>query len=200
MSFDAVMVLGKELRRYPVRARRELRARAAGAAIALREGAKWVFSLEDCLRGQQLSGSRVVADMLREMGVPEHQMVLDERTRSTREEALEAARLCRERGLRRLLVLTAAYHVERARWYFDEAFPEGGAFVTTPETLIGKATPLERQAIREGIPDAAAWELERSSERLFAGLAYALSPLPHSLRWGLEVRIGALYRRATDSA
>lgn len=194
------MVLGKELRRYPERARRELLARSAGAAIALREGAQWAFSLEDCLRGQSLSGSRIVAEMLRELGVPEHQLVLDERTRSTREEAIEAARLCRERGVRRLLVLTAAYHVERARWYFDEAFPEGGAFVSTPETLIAGATPMERQAIRDGIPDAAAWEDERSSERLFAGLAYALSPLPHSLRWSLEIRIGALYRRVTDPA
>jgi hypothetical protein len=36
LRFDAVLILGKELRRDPERALRELRARSAGAAVALR--------------------------------------------------------------------------------------------------------------------------------------------------------------------
>ena len=192
------MVLGKELRRDPERARRELRARAAGAAVAAREGARLVFALEACLRGQSVSGSRIVAEMLEELGVPPERVLLAERTRSTREEAVEAARLCAQHGVRTLLVLTSAYHVERARWYFEEAFPGGGAFVTTPESLSPRATPQERAAIRQGIPDARVWADERQVERVFAGLAWVLSPFPPALRWRLEVGAGALYRRAGD--
>ena len=46
MRLDAVMVLGKELRRDPERARRELLARSVAAVVALRDGARRVITVE----------------------------------------------------------------------------------------------------------------------------------------------------------
>ncbi|MCB9759526.1 MAG: YdcF family protein [Alphaproteobacteria bacterium] len=197
MSIDGIMILGKELRRYPQRARRELRARAAAASVAVREGARVVFTLEACLRGQPLSGSRIVADMLAELGVPVGRIVLGERTRSTREEALEGLAGARAHGLRRLGVITASYHLPRARRYFEEVFPVGHVTVVTPEAFLQRARGLERRWILEGIPDAAVMRQERPIELALSAVGAALAPLPEPLRWQVEVRTGALYRQVS---
>lgn len=190
------MILGKELRRYPERARRELRARSAAASVALRDGAREVIALEAVLRGQAHSGSRIVAEMLTELGVPAEQMLLGERTRSTREEALEGLRLSQERGYSRLVVVTSAYHVPRARRYFREAFGGlGPVEVVAPESFLQRANARERAWIEAGGTDAECLRQERPAELAFGALATALRPLPAPLRWQLEVQAGALFRR-----
>jgi uncharacterized SAM-binding protein YcdF (DUF218 family) len=154
------MILGKELRHHPDRARAELAARSAGAAVALRRGAQCVVNLEAPLKGQGEAGSQIVRRYLTELGVEPAQMLLAERTRSTREEALEGAALCRQKGWSRLLVVTARYHVERARQHFEEQLGSR-VLVTCPEALWQGARPLERQWMERGIPDlevrAGAW-------------------------------------------
>lgn len=192
------MILGKELRRYPERARRELRARSAAASVALRMGAREVISLEAVLRGQARSGSRIVAELLEELGVPPGQTVLAERTRSTREEALEAARLSQERGYQRLVAITSAYHVPRARRYFRDAFRGlGPVEVVAPESFIQRANATERAWIEAGAPDAVCLRQERPTELAFGALAAALRPLPAPIRWRVEVGAGALFRRVS---
>ena len=121
MHVDGVLILGKELRHFPERARRELKARSAAAAVALRaHGAQAAVSLEAPLAGQEDAGSAIVASFLGELGVPAERMVLDERTRSTREEAVEGARVADRLGWKRVLVVTSAYHVPRARRVFGD--------------------------------------------------------------------------------
>ena len=70
MNFDAVLILGKELRRDAERARAELRARSAAAAVALRRGVAEVWTLEARLRGQAEAGSDIVRGYLGALGVP----------------------------------------------------------------------------------------------------------------------------------
>jgi hypothetical protein len=194
LQFDAVMILGKELRRYPERARRELAARAAGASVALRHGVPRVVALEAPLVGQDRAGSAVVCELLAELGVPADRVLRDERTRSTREEAVEARRLCLEQGWRRLLVLTAAYHGPRAFRQFEEALGPGRFALTTPSALLRGAGPAERAWIEAGEPDAQAWAEERRVERLLGAMAAGLAWLPAPLRWQVEVQAGALWR------
>ena len=61
MRFDAVMVMGKELRLDPTRGARELRARAAAASALSRKNAAVLMALEAPLKGQERSGSAIVA-------------------------------------------------------------------------------------------------------------------------------------------
>lgn len=194
--FDAVLVLGKELRRDPDRARRELGARAAAAAAAYRAGATFVATLEARLRGQERSGSAIVAEYLVALGVPEAAIVRADTTRSTREEAVLGARLFRERGVRRGLVVTARYHVPRAqRLFADEG---ASAAVHAPEALWRWANATERAWIAEGEPSAEVMAAECRVEAILSNLARALAPLPKPARARLEIVAGAWLRGVTD--
>ena len=150
--FDAVLVLGKELRHDPTRARRELQARCAAAAVALRQGAQVVATLEAPLRGQDISGSTLVVENLRALGVPAERIVQQQHSHSTREEAMLARTLAAAQGWRRLLVLTSAYHVPRARRIFLDHFAEGAVTLHAPEGFWRDASPEERAWIAAGTP------------------------------------------------
>lgn len=196
MAPPAILILGKELRRDPERARRELRARAAAAAVALREGAAFVATLEARLRGQEVTGSELVAGYLAELGVPVDRIVRRDQSRSTREEAVLGAALFAERGVERGIVLTARYHLPRARRLFAEA----GARVElrSPGELTRGATPTELTWIHAGEPTAATFTDEAGSEALFGALEALLRPLPHRVRARLEIEAGGWFRRATE--
>lgn len=194
--FDAVLILGKELRRDPDRARRELRARAAAAAAAWRAGATFVATLEARLRGQEESGSTIVRAYLRELGVPDAAVVYADTTRSTREEAVQGAALFRARGVRRGLVVTARYHVPRARRLFaDVGAPVA---VHAPEALWRWATPGERAWIADGEPIPSVMADECRIEAVLSQLARALAPLPVTARSRVEIAAGAWFRGVTD--
>ncbi len=194
--FDAVLILGKELRRDPERARRELRARAAAAAAAWRAGARFVATLEARLRGQDRSGSTIVVEYLAALGVPPDAIVQADSTRSTREEAVDGTALFASRGVRRGLVVTARYHVPRARRLFEEA--HAPAAVHAPEALWRWATDTERAWIAEGEPSAEVMEAECRVEALLSNLARAMAPLPASARARLEITAGAWFRGVTE--
>jgi hypothetical protein len=196
MRLDVVMVLGKELRRDPERARRELLARSVAAVVALREGARRVLTVEARLRGQAESGSALVVEALLARGVRPDQILQREQSRSTREEAMMAQALCAEHKLGRLGVITAHYHLPRARALFDEHFSPGQVELFTPETFAQRATPDERALIFAATPTAPTLAEEARAEAVLFTLARVLSPLPDALRFGLEVRAGALLRRA----
>ena len=192
--YDAVMVLGKELRRDRPRALRELGARTAAAAIAWRTGTSRIISLEAPLQGQEEAGSRIVARMLAELGVPASALHLEETTRSTREEAVGLRRVANAHGWRRLLVITTTYHVPRSRRTFHDVLGPDRVDVLPPEDLLDVALPRERALILAGLPSPEALARENRTEALFSLLARLLRPLPSPLRWDLEVRAGGVYR------
>lgn len=190
--FDAVVVLGKELRRDPERARRELMARAAAAAAAIRGGATVVYTLEALLRGQADSGSAIVTRFLLELGVPRDQIVARDWTRSTREEAARASAMVREGGHRRALIVTAAYHVPRARRHFEDVCTLGE--VHSPEVMWRFANAGERAWISAGASGEEALGRERKAEIVLGGLANALAPFPRVVRHGIEIAAGVAWR------
>jgi len=192
LPFDGVVVLGKELRGDPDRGTRELRARAAAAAAAVRAGVPFVATLEARLRGQDRSGSALVAELLAELGVPPERVVQEDRSRSTREEARLAAEVFGRRQVRRCLVLTARYHAPRARRIFEDTGLH--VAVHAPDALWRFATEQERGWIHAGEPDAAALRLEGRRERLWGTLAALLSPLPVAARASIEVTAGGYWR------
>ena len=196
MRLDAVMVLGKELRGDPARARRELLARAVAAVVALREGARRVLTVEAKLRGQAESGSALVVTALLARGVQPAQIIQREQSRSTREEAMMAKMLCDEHKLGRLGVITAHYHLPRARALFEDHFSPGEVELFTPESFAQRATAEERALIVAATPTAPTLAAEGRAEAVLFTLARALRPLPDAARFAIEVRAGALLRRA----
>jgi hypothetical protein len=192
--FDAVQVLGKAVGREPVRCHRELRARAAAAAAAHRAGATTVLSLEALLRGQDRPGSAIVAEHLAALGVSPERLVLEERSRSTRDEALMARDIVQHRSIQRLLVVTSAYHVPRARRIFTEVLGESRVSVHGTMALYALADARERAWILDGEPSEATRGSEGRLERLLLGAEAAVSLLPRHTRWKLEAWVGELWR------
>lgn len=191
---DAVLVLGKELRRFPARARRELAARAAGAVVLWRRHGCPVLALEAPLRGQREAGSAMVTGLLRSHGVPLGDIEAAEESRSTREEVLALRRRARDRGWAQILVLTAAYHVRRSQVICDGVLGPGCARVLAPEALLAGAPPDLQPAIRAGVSTPAALAPEHAVERRLTLLAAVLRPLPRRVRFGVEVAAGAAAR------
>ena len=194
---EAVLVLGKELRRDPDRGRRELAARAAAAAVLWRMHDCVVVCFEAPLRGQTEAGSAIVGRFLAEHGVPDSAVRLSRRSRSTREEVLLLAAAAHSHGWKRIAVVTSRYHAVRARRMVDEVMGEGGARVVVPEELAEHADAWERERIRAGTPCTEVLRRERRVEALMTVLAYSLRPLPASLRFRVEVVAGGVLRRAT---
>lgn len=195
MAFDGVLILGKELKRDRERALRELRARSAAAAAALRRGAKAIASLEAPLSGQAEAGSVIVARYLEQLGVSPEQMILQQTTRSTREEAIEGKAVADAQGWDRLLVITAVYHAPRARRLFEEHLGRDRVTVHSPQAMLRHATEQERRWIIEGDSPAAELTSELRIESVFSAAEQALMVLPARLRWSIEMQAAALLRR-----
>ncbi len=200
ICFDAVVVLGKELRHEPERAMRELRARAAAASAVHRATGATIATLEARLRGQEDTGSAIVRRLLDELGVAEQAVYREDQTRSTREEVARTLHIAQQRGWRRILVVTARYHIPRARRLFaDElgAAAQPQVVVHGPPALLRLANAAERRWIAAGEPDADTMARECRAEAVLSTLARVVRPLP--FRRSLEIRAGAWLRGYTDS-
>lgn len=126
---DVIIVLGSGLRRDlqpgPALTRRSVRAAElwkAGFAPAI-----------ICSGGYATWSTRSEADgcaqILRENGVPADAIIIEERSRSTEENAVYSHEIMRERGWTTALVISDAYHLLRATWIFSA---EGVTFTTSP--------------------------------------------------------------------
>ncbi|MCB2264178.1 MAG: YdcF family protein [Candidatus Thiosymbion ectosymbiont of Robbea hypermnestra] len=93
---------------------------------------------------------------LRDLGVPEERVLLEGSSRNTFENARETGRLLADRGMDRVLLVTSAYHMRRARATF------GAAGVRTIPAPTDYEVPAERTlTLLDFLPDAGA--LMRSS-------------------------------------
>jgi uncharacterized SAM-binding protein YcdF (DUF218 family) len=69
-------------------------------------------------QANQYSEARAMRMLLVDLGVPPSAILLEEKSRNTRQNASESARMLRERGMSRILLVTSASHMERARTHF----------------------------------------------------------------------------------
>lgn len=88
---------------------------------------------------------------LRELGVPDSAMVLEEASRTTRENARFTDVVLRERGIERILLVTSALHMRRALGLFEA---EGIEVVPAPTDHEARAVARWQQ----WLPDAGALE------------------------------------------
>ena len=59
-------------------------------------------------------------------------IILEKRSRSTYENAVQTRRLMDEFGFRSIILITSAYHMKRARYIFNRVLPDGASVETHP--------------------------------------------------------------------
>ncbi len=110
-----------------------------GARIARAGKARWVIVTGGTMpwSGERGSVAEATRAFLVELGVPEQAVLLEGRSRSTREDALYSADLIGARGFQRVLLVTSALHMSRALESFRavgiEAIPAPTDFEVMPE-------------------------------------------------------------------
>lgn len=90
-------------------------------------------------------------EFLRDLGVPDSALLLEGRSRTTRENAIYSAELLRSRGIRRVLLVTSALHMHRAKKLFEQQGIE-----VDPAPTDHEARPLS--SWQRVLPDAGALE------------------------------------------
>ncbi len=85
--------------------------RGRGSLIVACGGVAWLGTIE----------ADAIARMLYERGVPPSAVLLDRASRDTRENAIHAAKLLRERRRDRVVVVTCSWHLPRAERLFARA-------------------------------------------------------------------------------
>jgi uncharacterized SAM-binding protein YcdF (DUF218 family) len=73
-----------------------------------------VFSAGHVTPSDEPTEAALTVRMLASWGIDPARLVAEERARNTHENAVECARIVRERGWRRVLLVTSAYHMPRA--------------------------------------------------------------------------------------
>lgn len=144
---QAIVVLGGYVRRDDHRRRAEL----------------GTFSLYRCLHALQLyrqrplpmvlSGGKnadglgptqaaAMSRFLREQGVRPEDILLEERSQTTYENAVESARILKDRGLQRVVLVTDAIHLLRAELCFEKlgivTYPQGTYYQATSPPPLGE--------------------------------------------------------------
>lgn len=68
---------------------------------------------------EEFGEARVLIRQLRDWGIDEDRLIVEDHARNTRENAVYSERIVREHGFARTLVVTSAFHVPRARECFE---------------------------------------------------------------------------------
>ena len=142
--YDAVIVLGGALEPGATRASGEVQLNAAGERVQrgfelLREGrARRALLSGGAVDAEGPTDAEAMATLLTRWGIARERLVLETRSRNTRENALEAAPLVARERWGSLLLVTSAAHLPRAAGCFR-------AVGLTPDTLA-----VDVRALRPG--------------------------------------------------
>ena len=152
-TFDAILLLGYELDGQD-RAAQELCLRAQAAARAYAQGmAKVIVACGGAAPGHDITEAAVMARLLREAGVPEGAVVLEDQSQDTMENMrFSAQKLGGAKG-RHVLVVTSDYHLRRA-------------------VMTARRTGFRAKGFAATLEHDAAWRKKRNQE-----LAYTLDLL-----------------------
>lgn len=117
-------------------------------------------------------------DLAEELGVPPERIVLNPHSRTTAEEARDIGELGRQRGWRRILLVTSAYHLPRSLESFErrsglEVIPVACDFQLPERAQFG--APTAASLVMDLLPSADALELSTVAVKEHLGsLAYRL--------------------------
>jgi len=117
---DAIVVLGARVLPDGEPAD-SLRTRTLQAVKLYRDGIAPAIICTGGVGDNPPAEAKVSAALAARNGVPQEDLVLEEHSTSTRENAEYAARICRERGWKRVVVVSDPYHLLRAGREFERA-------------------------------------------------------------------------------
>lgn len=92
------------------------------------------------------SEAHLMRDVLAVMGVPAEHLILEDQSRNSHDNAVNSARLLRDRGMHRILLVTSAFHMPRANALFLAQGLDVIAAPTDYQRVIG------RSVLPAGIP------------------------------------------------
>lgn len=101
----------------------------AAAALVLAGYGRWLI-----VSGSADGAAATMARVALRAGVPEQQILVDDRAESTVRNARNSARLMRRHRLRRAILVTSPYHTRRAAMIFREEFRRWGLEVRVTAT------------------------------------------------------------------
>ncbi|WP_368564209.1 YdcF family protein [Pseudoxanthomonas sp. UTMC 1351] len=165
---DAIVVLGGGqyygwLKKENVRLSDLESSRVAAGARAWLAGRAPVIILTGGKAGR-ISEAQRMAEAINRLGVPDSALLLEERSRSTRENAQYTAALAKPRSIRTVLLVTSGLHMPRAALVFREA-----GFHVVPVPVPERARRMSW--VRSWLPSPSAlWRSGRAMKE-FAALA-----------------------------
>lgn len=62
----------------------------------------------------KISDSRAMAEVLKELGIEEDKLIEESKSKDTSENAFYVAQICEEKGFKKIILVTSAYHMKRA--------------------------------------------------------------------------------------
>lgn len=68
----------------------------------------------------KVSDSRAMAEMLKELGVDPSKIIEDSKSRDTSQNAFHVAEICKQKGFKKIILITSAYHMKRAFIHFKK--------------------------------------------------------------------------------
>lgn len=116
-AVDAVIVLGAALSEPGVPGPALRRRLAHGVTVWKRRNAAFLV-VSGGIVGPPPAEAEVMRVLAMEQGVPSERIVVEDQARNTFENAVYSGRICRDRGWRRLAVITDAHHMRRALFVF----------------------------------------------------------------------------------
>lgn len=115
--FDAAIILGARTRADNSPSP-SLERRVAQGVRLVAQGQAGVFLASGGVVGGPVPEALVMRDMALAQGLAQHQILCEERSTNTLENALFAGALCRRKGWSRICVVTDSYHLPRALYAF----------------------------------------------------------------------------------
>ncbi|RKG84376.1 YdcF family protein [Corallococcus terminator] len=137
---DALVVLGARVLPGGVPSGALVARVEQAAALYHRGVAPWLL-LSGGVGVHPPSEARVMLGLLVRAGVPAEACVLEEQSHSTDDNARFSGRVLRERGARRVVVVSDPYHLLRARQCFRR---EGWEVATSPAPIAGRMRAWDR--------------------------------------------------------
>lgn len=151
---DVIIVLGSGLNRNQTPGP-SLRYRSQRAAELWHAGyAPTIICTGGYARWATRSEADGCAEVLRNNGVPAEAIILEDRSRSTEENAVYSHEIMRARGWETAVVVSDGYHLLRATWIFSA---EGMNFTTSPTSTPPRITARVLAVGREVV--ALHWQL-----------------------------------------
>ena len=112
-----------------------------------------------------VSDAQGMARVLKQMGIPEHAILLEHESRNTYENAALTHDTLKKNNIRHVLLVTSALHMPRAMAAFDKQNIQA-----TPAGLSAQIYPPNDRALNIWLPDTRSLEASRSILKEYVGL------------------------------